>query len=223
MAAEDWLAHLKTAGSAMLWALGWMLNICYLVAIPLYYPLYYAFHSVLFVLSPAWYVFGTISSAAGVVVEFVVRLKLAYAAIIGILAGCVLHGTSNLIFVLLGVDSSSTAAEQKNRHGGGSSRRRRLAAGSEDEDGGGMRGDRSSIELEFWSGDTTTTSTSTTSAADSRRSTTKGQQQKEPALDYGELFDSKWKLLRASEKPRRRRRGLLAQTIHEESSESDSL
>lgn len=150
-------------------------------------------------------------------------LQLAYAAIIGILAGCVLHGTSNLIFVLLGVDSSSTAAEQKNRHGGGSSRRRRLAAGSEDEDGGGMRGDRSSIELEFWSGDTTTTSTSTTSAADSRRSTTKGQQQKEPALDYGELFDSKWKLLRASEKPRRRRRGLLAQTIHEESSESDSL
>lgn len=40
-------------------------------------------------------------------------------------------------------------------------------------------------------------------------------------VDPNDLFEKRWKLLRTPEHPRRRRKGLLAQTIHEESSESD--
>lgn len=39
-------------------------------------------------------------------------------------------------------------------------------------------------------------------------------------IDLNDLFEKRWSSLRAPEQPRRRR-GLLAQTIHEESSESD--
>lgn len=94
----------------------------------------------------------------------------------------------------------------------------------------GGSGGGGGLERGFWSGDGTTTSTSgTLSSLSSRRpnksssSSGGGGVKGKLALDYSELFDSRWKLMRAAEKPRRRRRGLLAQTIHEESSESDSL
>ncbi|KAK7754171.1 hypothetical protein SLS62_003748 [Diatrype stigma] len=73
--AAAWLAHLRTASSAVLWALGWLLRAGYLATVPLRYPLYYAFRLVLFLLSPVGYVFGAVASAAGLLVEFVARFK----------------------------------------------------------------------------------------------------------------------------------------------------
>lgn len=73
--AAAWLAHLQTASSAVLWALGWILSAGYLATVPLRYPLYYAFRLVLFLLSPVGYAFGAVGSAAGLLVDFLARFK----------------------------------------------------------------------------------------------------------------------------------------------------
>ncbi|RYP76233.1 hypothetical protein DL770_007275 [Monosporascus sp. CRB-9-2] len=226
-----WLAHLQTAGSAMVWTAKSFLTICYFVTIPLHYPLYYALALVAFLLSPVWYMFNAIASITLLLVDFVTRLKylyvyFAYAALIGVLAGCVLHGTSSFIFVLLGIDSSSQQERQQQAEERERRRRRQQGLGGFDEEDDIEEeedAEEQSIEMSsgLWSGDSSTTM-GMPSSASSRRRPARGPE-KEPALDHRGLLDSQWKLLRATEKPRRRRRGLLSQTIHEESSESDSL
>ncbi|RYP25899.1 hypothetical protein DL768_011663 [Monosporascus sp. mg162] len=226
-----WLAHLQTAGSAMVWTAKLLLTICYFVTIPLHYPLYYALALVAFLLSPVWYMFNAIASVALLLVDFVTRLKYLYvyfacAALIGVLAGCLLHGTSSLIFVLLGIDSSSQQKQQQQAEERERRRRRRQGLGGFDEEDGVEEeddGEEQSIEMSsgLWSGDSSTIVDMPPSVS-SRRRLARGPE-KEPALDHRGLLDSQWKLLRATEKPRRRRRGLLSQTIHEESSESESL
>ncbi|RYP23499.1 hypothetical protein DL765_001013 [Monosporascus sp. GIB2] len=226
-----WLAHLQTAGSAMVWTAKLFLTICYFVTIPLHYPLYYALALVAFLLSPVWYMFSAIASVTLLVVDFFARLKYLYvyfacAGLIGVFAGCVLHGTSSFIFVLLGIDSSSQQEQQQQAEERERRRRRQQGLGGFDEEGDLEEeedGEELSIEMSsgLWSGDSSTTM-GTPSSASSQRRPARGAE-KAPALDHRALLDSQWKLLRAAEKPRRRRRGLLSQTIHEESSESDSL
>ncbi|RYP47685.1 hypothetical protein DL769_011292 [Monosporascus sp. CRB-8-3] len=225
-----WLAHLQTAGSAIVWTAKSLLTICYFVAIPLLFPLYYALALVAFLLSPVWYMFNAIASVTLLLVGFVARLKYLYiyfacAALIGVLAGCALHGTSSFIFVLLGIDSSSQQKQQQQAEERERRRRRQQGLGGFDEEDveEGEDEEEQSFEMSsgLWSGDSSTTM-GMPSSASSRRRPARGAE-KEPALDHRGLLDSQWKLLRATEKPRRRRRGLLSQTIHEESSESDSL
>ncbi|KAI0849918.1 hypothetical protein F5Y00DRAFT_234175 [Daldinia vernicosa] len=204
----DWLKFLKplqTFGTSFLYpALKLVLKLCYIVMIPLYYPAYYLFTLVVFLLSPVWYMLHSISSTTVAVVGLIAKLKylyiyLACAAIIGICAGCVLYGTSSLVFVTLGVDASQDRDSDYPRKG-------KLPLSydgyqdSHEPDSGARSGDGSG-------------KLSTTSSSSSRMKSK--QQAKE---DANEIFERQLKLLRSSKKPKRQRRGLLFQTIHEESS-----
>ncbi|KAI0840166.1 hypothetical protein F5Y06DRAFT_263856 [Hypoxylon sp. FL0890] len=202
----DWLASLQTFGTSYLYpALKLLLRLCYLVTIPLHYPIYYLLVLVAFLLSPIWYMLHAMSSAALAVVGLVARLKylyiyLACAAIVGICAGCVLYGTSSFIFISLGVDSSQNrdSDRQISRH-----------PSLDDEP------EYDELESTNWSEDTS--GRLSASGLTSRW----GIPRRETKDDTHEMFEKQWKhwkQLRSSEKPRRRRRGLLSQTIHEESS-----
>ncbi|KAK6952313.1 hypothetical protein Daesc_006848 [Daldinia eschscholtzii] len=126
-------------------------------------------------------------------------LILAYATIIGICAGCVLYGTSSLIFVALGVDAPQD--KDSDYFGKG----KPLPPYDDDEE---------SHDL-----DSGTRSGDSSSRLSVARSTSRRVKSKHQAKDdTHEIFERQWKLLRSSEKPKRRRRGLLSQTIHEESS-----
>ncbi|KAH9909799.1 hypothetical protein F4778DRAFT_712763 [Xylariomycetidae sp. FL2044] len=281
----EWLPHPQSVGTLLASSARLALTAGYYVTIPLHYPLYYALALLAFLLSPLWYMLRLGLACVVLGVDLVARLKylyiyLASAALIGFIAGLVLHGTSSYIYVLLGVDRASAAAaaaEQKRRarlliaekddH-----RHIRAPYGANDDDysdyyyskeeadsqsyspgsakgsggGGGGGGGR------FFAPSTTTTSNSSAS----RRSL---------STNANELFENQWRLLRpvgggprrngtgtgsggggssssnggivGAEKTRqgngRRstrnkggsngRRSLLAQTIHEESSESDSM
>ncbi|KAI1407430.1 hypothetical protein F5Y13DRAFT_126901 [Hypoxylon sp. FL1857] len=202
----DWLASLQTFGTSFLYpALKLLLKLCYIVTIPLHYPLYYLLNLVVFLLSPIWYMLHALSSVALAAVGLVTRLKylyiyLACAAIVGICAGCVLHGTSSFIFVSLGVDSS-----QKRD----SDRRRSKLPSLDDEP------EYDELDSTTWSEDNS--GRFPASGLSSRWGSTR----LETKDDTNEMFEKQWKQwkqLRSPEKPKRRRRGLLSQTIHEESS-----
>ncbi|KAI1391122.1 uncharacterized protein F4822DRAFT_395621 [Hypoxylon trugodes] len=200
----DWLTRLQVFGTSYLYpTLNFILRLCYIITIPLHYPIYYLFLLVVFLLSPFWYILRSISTAALAAVNLAIKLKylyiyLAYAAIIGICAGFLLHGTSSFIFVSLGVDASQKRARDQQRS--------ELSPLDDeehylDEPESGTRSEDSSGRL--------------SGARDgSKRTKTK----REPKEDAYGMFEKKWKSLSSSERPRRRRRGLLAQTIHEESS-----
>ncbi|KAI1468513.1 uncharacterized protein F4812DRAFT_458943 [Daldinia caldariorum] len=204
----DWLKllePLQTFGTSFLYpALKLLLKLCYIVTIPLRYPIYYLFNSLVFLLSPIWHMLHSISSTTLAVAGWAAKLKylyiyFAYAAIIGICAGCVLYGTSSLIFVTLGVDAS------QDKHSDYFGKGKALPPYDEDQeshdlDSNTRSGDRSSK----------------ISAASSTSRRAKSKQQAKD--DTHVIFERQWKLLRSSEKPKRRRRGLLSQTIHEESS-----
>ncbi|KAI2782078.1 hypothetical protein F4815DRAFT_463665 [Daldinia loculata] len=206
----DWLKFLKplqTFGTSYLYpALKLILKLCYIVTIPLHYPIYYLFTLVVFLLSPIWYMLHSISSTAVAIVGLAAKLKYLYiyfacAAIIGICAGCALYGTSSLAFVTLGVDASQDRDSDYLRKG-------KLPLSYDD--------DQESYELDSGtrSGDSSSKLSASASSSTSRRVKSKWQVKD----DTNEIFERQWKLLRSSEKPKRRRRGLLSQTIHEESS-----
>ncbi|OTB16934.1 hypothetical protein K445DRAFT_21127 [Daldinia sp. EC12] len=204
----DWLKLLKplqTFGTSYLYpALKLTLKLCYFVTIPLRYPIYYLFNFVLFLLSPIWYILHSISSTTLALAGLAAKLKyfyiyFAYATIIGICAGCVLYGTSSLIFVALGVDASQD--KDSDYFGKG----KPLPPYDDDEE---------SHDLD--SGTRSGDSSSRLSVARSASRRVKSKHQAKD--DTHEIFERQWKLLRSSEKPKRRRRGLLSQTIHEESS-----
>ncbi|KAI1662961.1 hypothetical protein F4813DRAFT_342509 [Daldinia decipiens] len=204
----DWLKFLKplqTFSTEYLYpALKLMLKLCYIVTIPLHYPIYYLFTLVVFLLSPIWYILHSISSTTVAVVGLAAKLKylyiyFAYAAIIGICAGCALYGTSNLVFVTLGVDASQDRDPDYLR-------KDKLALSDDD--------DQEPHELDSGTRSGDSSNKLSTASSASRRMKSK-QKVKD---DTNEIFERQWKLLRSSEKPKRRRRGLLSQTIHEESS-----
>ncbi|KAI1106088.1 hypothetical protein F4804DRAFT_330648 [Jackrogersella minutella] len=117
-------------------------------------------------------------------------MQLACAAVIGILAGCVLRGTSSFIFVTLGIDASQKQNLDHQSH---------QQIFDEEEDFG-------------------VTESGTRSESSGRLSSRRTKSKQEPRDDAYDMFERQWKLQRSSEKPKRRRRGLLSQTIHEESS-----
>ncbi|KAI1075265.1 hypothetical protein F5B20DRAFT_393892 [Whalleya microplaca] len=203
----DWLASLRTVGLFLYSALILILKLCYILAIPLYYPIYYCLSCLAFLLSPFLYMFNVLSTVPYAVVSLVVRLKylyiyLACAAIIGICAGCMLYGTSSSIFVLLGVDASQQRGLQRRKD-------RTLPLKVEGHE---------SDELDSGAGSGDSSSRLSLPSITSQRAKSRKEMSN---MDANEQFEKQWKLLRSSEKPRRRRKGLLSQTIHEESSESD--
>ncbi|KAI1765590.1 hypothetical protein GGR53DRAFT_465239 [Hypoxylon sp. FL1150] len=125
-------------------------------------------------------------------------MQLACAALIGIFAGCMLHGTSSFIFVLLGVDASQKQHSERDRS--------ELPLEDDEQD-------YDELDSGTRSGDSTSWLSTTTLTSNPRPLKLKETQ--DSAQD---MLDKQWKLLRSSEKPRKRRRGLLAQTIYEESS-----
>ncbi|KAI1776147.1 hypothetical protein F4818DRAFT_371944 [Hypoxylon cercidicola] len=198
----DWLAPLQTFGTSYLYpALKLMVKLCYIVTIPLHYTIYYLLALIAFLLSPIWYMVHATSRVALVVAGLVAKLKYLYiyfacAALIGIFAGCMLHGTSSFIFVLLGVDASQRRDSEQERS--------ELPLLDDEQD-------YDELESETRIGDSSSwLSTSTFTSRSSKSKETKDNPH--------DMLEKQWKLLRSSEKPKRRRRGLLAQTIHEESS-----
>ncbi|KAL7625482.1 hypothetical protein AAE478_004702 [Parahypoxylon ruwenzoriense] len=200
----DWLTRLQTFGTSFLYpALKLVLKLCYIVTIPLYYPIYYLLALVTFLLSPILYMFHVLLSIAFAVVGLVAKLKylyiyLACAAIIGVCAGCMLHGTSRFVFVLLGANTSHRQ----------NSRQQRSKLPPLDDDDWNFDEPESRTQSEG--------SSSRLSIGSMPSQYAKPKKETEDAT-Y-ESFQKQWKWLKSSEKPKRRRRGLLSQTIHEESS-----
>ncbi|KAI8633162.1 hypothetical protein F5Y19DRAFT_292018 [Xylariaceae sp. FL1651] len=141
--------------------------------------------------------------------------KVACAAIIGICAGCVLYGTSSFVFVMLGLD----AASQREKMGHERYQRQlqglRFPLGDEEDE-------EHHDELEprsFSRNSLAKTKLAMSSSSAGWRHF--GKVKEDIKIDPNDLFEKRWKSLQTPEPPRRRRKGLLAQTIHEESSESD--
>ncbi|KAI1632610.1 hypothetical protein F4809DRAFT_81638 [Biscogniauxia mediterranea] len=233
----DWLTPLQTAGAYLIAATRLLALMVYYVTIPLHYPIYYTYALVAFLLSPFRYLFHTFLGLASFVVGLVARLKYLYlyfacAAFIGICAGCMLHGTSSFIFVLLGVDSATQQQQQRLR--AAAERRQqqqqqqlsRLPPLDEADEEGEEEDDDEDEGQQDEFGDSNSNFSGDSSSRQYSSSLSSSRAGKQPLrLDddplASEMFEDRWKLLRSTEKPRRRRRGLLSQTIHEESSESD--
>ena len=150
---------------------------------------------------------------------------------IGLLAAFVLHGTSSLLFVLLRLHPSQqpppppaikAQAPAGSRAPESSSAAGRVAGADEDDDDDddddfGFEGGGSSAR------ETTTTATSGSPVAPRNR------RGRDASAALGGLYENHWRALsdhrKAPVKSRHRGKlkGLLAQTIHEESSESESL
>ncbi|CAJ2507493.1 Uu.00g086790.m01.CDS01 [Anthostomella pinea] len=250
----DYLPALHSAAAVLASTFKFLVRLVYLLTIPLHYPVYYIWALVSFLLSPVRALFNAVLGSLAFAVNMVARLKylciyLAFAAMIGICAGCALHRTSSFIYVLLGIDTTTSQKKQKRRQlqqdtlsPQGS--QRLLPSSTNDYD----YADEEDLYLEEdYEGEeegegedsfkTTTYSDGSSSGRPSLTLTSANLRRfkqtrrdvdyhanarKKPAdANNGDLFENQWKMLRSSEKPRRRRRGLLSQTIHEESSESD--
>ncbi|KAI3323155.1 hypothetical protein HD806DRAFT_102459 [Xylariaceae sp. AK1471] len=215
----NWLAPLKTAGVLALSALQLLARLLYVLSTPLRWPLYYIYAFVVFLLSPLTAMFRFGLGAVSFAINLVVRLKylyiyLACAALIGICAGFVLHGTSSFIFVLLGVDTASERLKLRDQQYRKQVHRSQFSL--DDEEAKEYDGE---LESASFSGDNSSKWERSSSSASWQHF---GKTKDKMSIDPNDLFEKRWKLLRTPEPPRRRRKGgLLAQTIHEESSESD--
>ncbi|KAI0490768.1 hypothetical protein F4859DRAFT_21523 [Xylaria cf. heliscus] len=199
----SWVTSLKPAGALALSTVQQLARLLYMLSTPLRWCLHYVYATILFFLSPLWAFLSLGMGAASFAIDLIMRLKylyiyLACATIIGVCAGCMLHGTSSFIFVLLGMD---TASEQQKLRDQQRQRQGRLYTS------------RLSLEEEDKEYYEESSSSASWRHLDKRQHVAKA--------DLNDLFEKRWKLLRTPEQPRRRRKGLLAQTIHEESSESD--
>ncbi|KAI1129433.1 hypothetical protein F5Y10DRAFT_238238 [Nemania abortiva] len=202
----NWLASLKTAGALALSTTQFLARIAYVLSAPLRWLLYQIYSAIVFLLSPIWVMFNLAVGTASFAVNLMAKLKYLYiyfacAAIIGVCAGFLLHSTSSFIFVLLGLDAASE--RRKKLKDQQYQRPQHTPQFSLDEEEG---------EEEY---------TQESSLSGSWRTSEKRQHVVK--IDPNDLFEQRWKLIRTPDQPRRRRRGLIGQTIHEESSESDSL
>ncbi|KAI0810762.1 hypothetical protein GGR55DRAFT_125989 [Xylaria sp. FL0064] len=200
----SWLESLKTAGALVLSTIQFLTRLLYMLSTPLRWPLYYIYASIVFLLSPIWFIFSLGLGTASYAVNLVARLKylyiyLACAAIIGVCAGFVLHGTSSFIFVLLGIDSASRQQKPRDHRYQRSVQTYQSSLDEEEKEYDGE------------------------SSSSARWRRTDRSQKVTAEIKPNDLFEKQWKLVRAPVQSRRRRKGLLGQTIHEESSESDFL
>ncbi|TRX95310.1 hypothetical protein FHL15_003641 [Xylaria flabelliformis] len=193
----SWATSLKAAGALGLSTLQLLARLLYVLLTPIRWCLQYFYASIVFLLSPIRVILSLGLGTVSFIINLIARLKLACATIIGICAGCMLHGTSSFLFVLLGMDTASERQRWRDQQ------RQRFLYTS-----------RSSVEKE----DKEYYEESSSSASWRQL---ERRQHVAAKVDPNDLFEKRWKLLRTPEQPRRRRKGLLAQTIHEESSESD--
>ncbi|KAI1365368.1 hypothetical protein F5Y08DRAFT_179416 [Xylaria arbuscula] len=197
----SWLDTIKTAGTAALSTVQLVGRLLYTLSTPLRWPLYYIYATINYLLSPVWAIANLGVRAAAYAVDLVASFKylyiyLACAIIIGSCAGCVLHSTFSFIAILFGWDGAS---ERRKRRDQQYLESRHPSAIAHEDDENEYNDDSSSSPK--W-----------------QRSDTK---ESPGELDPNELFEKQWKLVRRPIQPGRRRKGLLGQTIHEESSESD--
>ncbi|KAI0194073.1 hypothetical protein EV127DRAFT_234853 [Xylaria flabelliformis] len=198
----SWVTSLKAAGALGLSTLQLLARLLYVLLTPILWCLQYFYASIVFLLSPIRVILSLGLGTVSFIINLITRLKylyiyLACATIIGICAGCMLHGTSSFLFVLLGMDTASERQRWKDQE------RQRFLYTS-----------RSSVEREDKEYYEESSSSASWRPLERR-------QHVAAKVDPNDLFEKRWKLLRTPEQPRRRRKGLLAQTIHEESSESD--
>ncbi|KAI1310078.1 hypothetical protein F5Y03DRAFT_48949 [Xylaria venustula] len=198
-----WLESLKTAGALALSAILLLARLLYMLSTPLRWPLYYIYALIVFLLSPIWVAFSFVLGAASYAIDLMASLKylyiyLACATMIGVCTGFALHGTSSFLFVLLGIDTPSKQRKPRSQQYQDSTH---MYQSSFDEEGGKEHDEGS-------------TSSSRWKRPNGRQTVTTG-------LNPNDLFEKQWKIVRSPMHSRRRRKGLLGQTIHEESSESD--
>ncbi|KAI0503356.1 hypothetical protein F5B22DRAFT_552480 [Xylaria bambusicola] len=185
----SWLETLKTVGALALSAIQFFAHLLYMLSIPLRWPLYYVYASIVFLLSPIWVIASLGLRTASFAINLVARLKylyvyLACAVFIGACVGFLLYGASNFMFVLLGWDAASERQSFLVRE--------QVKENEYDNESS------SSVE---------------------RQRSDKGGGLVD--INPNDLFEKQWKLVRTPVQPRRRRKGLLGQTIMEESSESE--
>ncbi|KAK5630690.1 hypothetical protein RRF57_006405 [Xylaria bambusicola] len=180
----SWLDTLRTVGAQALSTIQFFAHLLYMLSTPLRWPLYYVYVSTIFLLSPIWVIVRLGLRTVSLAINLVAKLKLACAAVIGVCAGFLLHGTLSFMFVLLGWDAASE-------------RQSSLARGHKKENEYGD-GSNSSVR--------------------GHRSNKRGNSVE---INPNDLFEEQWKLVRTPVQQRRRRKGLLGQTIMEESSESE--
>ncbi|KAF3022986.1 hypothetical protein E8E14_010126 [Neopestalotiopsis sp. 37M] len=248
MATMDWqtplsasLGLLSTAAVHLFRALAWvLLNVVavvprYLyragavVATPLTYPLYFLWRTLAFVLSPVWALGSACVGVVSWALELAVRFKYLYiffatAALVGILTACVLHGTSNLLFTLLNIapGSSSSSSYQYSRSSSSyQDKKAQMRLQDMDAGGGGDYYESAPKEEEYDDGDASSSSTD----FDNLLSEPASRRIRSDHPLNNKLLEQAYRQARSTRlspiRPSRRFRGLLAQTIHEESSESE--
>ncbi|KAI1261310.1 hypothetical protein F5Y18DRAFT_402569 [Xylariaceae sp. FL1019] len=211
----DWIAALKGLGGLALSFGYFILNTCYYTLAPARWLVYSIYSMLLFILSPIFYILSIPIAVLSFIVDMIVRLKyiyvyLACATIIGLISALVLHRTSNIIFILFGIDGSPQALHSR--------------GDPQDSD------DDNSIPpaLTDFSSDTSTklgTSTSglgTGPSSISSISAKRRARRDDSGINTNDLFEKRWKQLRSPQTRRKHKVGPLARSaIHEESSESD--
>ncbi|ORY71269.1 uncharacterized protein BCR38DRAFT_6932 [Pseudomassariella vexata] len=199
------------------WAsLKFIVYLLYLATIPIHYPIYYTFAFVVFLFSPIWYMAQLFLGAGLFVANLIARLKYLYiyfacAAVIGICAGAMLHGSTSMLFILLGVHPSQKPATQPPPPAPPQEE-----PSTEQESGAYSGADSSGLI--------------SSESPSFRRKGKDAYRHDMTERERDALYENKWRQSGSSRappippiKPRRKFRGLLAQTIHEESSESESL
>ncbi|KAI1823359.1 hypothetical protein F4861DRAFT_336517 [Xylaria intraflava] len=206
-----WFAPLKTAGALVLFVLRLFGRAMYFLSTVLYVlltppPLRWAltgvYNLVAFLLSPIRVLLGAGLGAVSLAIDLIARLKYLYiylvcAVIIGVCAGFMLHGTSGFIFALLGI---SAPPERRRPRG---------------------RLDRRPLPTHQYSLDEEEDKAYNDEPSPGPSGRYLGARQDVAKIHTNDLFEERWKLLRVPERPGRRRKGLMGQIIHEESSESD--
>ncbi|KAI2643442.1 hypothetical protein GGS21DRAFT_15462 [Xylaria nigripes] len=198
----SWLTALKTAGASALSILQFLTRLLYIFAAPLRWALYQVYSLVSFLLSPFKAVLGAGLGVISLATNVIARLKylyiyLACAAFIGVCAGFMLHGTLSFSFALLGLND----APKRRKVWGGHDRTSQPTS------------QLSLVEEEDKAYDYLSSPDPSGRHLDMKQEVARAHQDS--------IFEERWRLLRIAEQPKRRRKGLLGQIIHEESSGSD--
>ncbi|KAI0157524.1 hypothetical protein GGR57DRAFT_501133 [Xylariaceae sp. FL1272] len=206
----DWTAALKGLGGLALSFGQLILTTCYYTLAPARWLIYSIYSVLLFILSPIFYVLSIPITILSSIVDLIVRLKLACATFIGLISALVLHRTSNLIFILFGIDPSSQTLHSRNN-----------SQDSFDDDSVPQTPTDFSTDTSTRIG-SSTSGLSTGLSSFSSISAKRRAKRDDNSINPNDLFEKRWKQLRAPQTRRKHKVGPLARSaIHEESSESD--
>ncbi|KAK9416551.1 hypothetical protein SUNI508_09657 [Seiridium unicorne] len=237
MASLDWQTPLSTTFglisasfvyllTGLYWAVSWTaLNVvanapkyvyraASVLATPLTYPLYYIWRVIAFLLSPIWALWKLFVGIGGLLVGLIIKFKYLYiyfavAALIGVCSACILQGTSSVLFSLLRISPSAKPAS-------GEYQLRLQDLEYQDQ---GNEGAPKEEEYDDQASSSSTDFEHLLSGPGSLH------REGGRSAMTSRLFEQAYRQSRSTRlspiKPSRRFRGLLAQTIHEESSESE--